>query len=264
MPIGKWFGGRGAAAEMAPEIPVMIETEMRWLQCTAEQIEDGRTVERDGVVALISPKLPAFSVYNIVVYRDPESLRAAIDDVTAAYGEAGVTSWAVLVHPGDNESGKLLKRRGHKVPGGPHAMAIDLDDIGPRPAPMDLVPDPPAELAAQVNARAYGYPPGAFEPLFHGTPRDMTAYVAMLDGKPVVTLQMVDVGEDSGLFGMATDPDYRRRGLARDLLFHALHDARERGRTTSTLQASVDGEPLYASMGYRRFGRIDMWQLDSA
>jgi GNAT superfamily N-acetyltransferase len=255
---------RGAAAPQTGEIAAMTATQMRWIECTAEQIADGRVLSHDGVRAVVSPRLPGSSVYNAVVYRDHDALRAAIDELESAYAAAGIQIWCVLGQPGDRDTAKLLKRRGHRMPGGAQAMVLDLDGLGERPPAMDLVPDPPAELAAEVNARAYGYPPGAFEPLFSGTPADMTVYVARVDGRAACTLQMIDVGEDSGLFGMATDPDFARRGLARSLLLHALHDARDRGRRISTLQASTDGEPLYRGLGYRPLGLVEMWERSAA
>ena len=44
------------------------------------------------------------------------------------------------------------------------------------------------------------------------------------------------------------------------LLAEALLEARERGNDISTLQATKMGEPVYARLGYRRFGAIQMWE----
>ena len=59
---------------------------------------------------------------------------------------------------------------------------------------------------------------------------------------------------------MATVPAARGRGLATALMAHALADARERGRTTSTLQATDLGRPVYERLGYRSLGEIQMWE----
>ena len=40
----------------------------------------------------------------------------------------------------------------------------------------------------------------------------------------------------------------------------ALHDARERGATTTSLQATKMGYPLYARLGYRDLGALQMWE----
>jgi GNAT superfamily N-acetyltransferase len=62
---------------------------------------------------------------------------------------------------------------------------------------------------------------------------------------------------------MVTDPDYRRRGLARAVFAAILGWLEERGVTNVELHATVSGEPLYRSFGFtdafspelRRIGR---------
>jgi hypothetical protein len=41
----------------------------------------------------------------------------------------------------------------------------------------------------------------------------------------------------------------------------ALREARERGCTTTCLEATARGEPVYARLGYRPLGRLGMWEL---
>jgi ribosomal protein S18 acetylase RimI-like enzyme len=241
----------------------MTATMMRWLECTAEQMTDALTVRRPGICALVSPALPESTVYNTVVYADSTALRGALGELGPEFARAGARSWSVLTHPGDEDVGAKLRRRGFRCPGGPVAMFLDLADLPMTDVRLDLVSDPTAEVAAEVNARAYGYPPGLFSRLFSGVPAGMTCYVAAVAGRPACTLQIVDEGEDAGLFGMATDPEFQRRGLASALLLHALHEAREQGCRSSTLQASSAGEPLYTSLGYRGLGVMPMWERHS-
>lgn len=40
----------------------------------------------------------------------------------------------------------------------------------------------------------------------------------------------------------------------------ALRDARARGCTTTTLEASPAGRPVYERMGYQRLGTVEMWE----
>jgi len=40
----------------------------------------------------------------------------------------------------------------------------------------------------------------------------------------------------------------------------ALLDARERGCTTTSLQATKMGQPVYDRLGYRDLGPIQMWE----
>jgi GNAT superfamily N-acetyltransferase len=52
------------------------------------------------------------------------------------------------------------------------------------------------------------------------------------------------------VYGLYTQPQHRRRGLARALVQAAVEWARERGATRVELGASQAGRPLYASMGF--------------
>ncbi|HEY1239859.1 MAG TPA: GNAT family N-acetyltransferase [Bryobacteraceae bacterium] len=52
------------------------------------------------------------------------------------------------------------------------------------------------------------------------------------------------------LLNVYTEPEYRRRGLARRLVAITLDCCRERGITIATLHASDDGRPLYESLGF--------------
>ena len=52
------------------------------------------------------------------------------------------------------------------------------------------------------------------------------------------------------VYNVYTEPPHRRRGLARRLM-ETIHDwCRETGVTSTALNASRDGRPLYESMGY--------------
>jgi len=52
------------------------------------------------------------------------------------------------------------------------------------------------------------------------------------------------------VYNVYTEPSHRRRGLAR-LVMEAIHQwCREAGVSSVALNASRDGQPLYASMGY--------------
>ena len=54
------------------------------------------------------------------------------------------------------------------------------------------------------------------------------------------------------VYNVATDPAYRRRGLSRACMTALLEWYAGRGVGTIDLRASPDGEPLYASLGFRR------------
>ena len=59
---------------------------------------------------------------------------------------------------------------------------------------------------------------------------------------------------------VATLERARGRGLATALMRQALLEARERGMETTSLQATRMGAPIYARLGYRDLGAIQMWE----
>ncbi len=85
-----------------------------------------------------------------------------------------------------------------------------------------------------------------------------------MDGELASVAIVADAGDEASLFNVATHPAHQRRGLSSRLVGVALAEARERGMRTSTLQASGAGAPVYGALGYRDFGRIQMWERRTA
>jgi ribosomal protein S18 acetylase RimI-like enzyme len=59
-------------------------------------------------------------------------------------------------------------------------------------------------------------------------------------------------GRTGYIFGVATDPAYRRRGYSRACMQRLLAWYQEQNVTRVDLMASPEGEPLYASLGFVR------------
>jgi ribosomal protein S18 acetylase RimI-like enzyme len=81
-----------------------------------------------------------------------------------------------------------------------------------------------------------------------------------VEGRPAATLAIHDHDGDAHVTLVGTLEAARGRGLATLLMRQALADARERGCTTTTLVATKMGHPVYARLGYRDFGRVQMWE----
>lgn len=147
-------------------------------------------------------------------------------------------------------------------------MAVDVNTVTPVDPPADLKIWPmvePAEIRDYV--RAYLGPLG-FEP------DDLDAVVererhfayphvvrlgAVTDGRPVGTCTLSLGTEVAGLYCIATDPQYRRRGVATALTREALRITRDTGRRIATLQASPAGEPVYRAIGFATVGHYQMF-----
>jgi GNAT superfamily N-acetyltransferase len=225
--------------------------------------KDARMIERDGVVAAVVPAVPERSVFNSVLYRTPENLAAARDELAGAYDEAGINAWTVWVPESDRASAELLRAAGHKLDATPRAMVLDLADLAePDPGGLDWSADGSLTDLKRINDAAYGDPPGTFERGIGNPPAETwRIYEARLVGRPASMLAVTDSEGDCAIWWVATLPEARGRGLAGRLLHVALAEARERGVRTSTLQATRMGRPVYERLGYRDIGELQMWEL---
>jgi len=223
----------------------------------------GRTIERDGLIASVVPVVPERSVMNSVIYDDPGALEASLGELGAAYDEAGVLAWTVWVPAHDRATAELLARVGHVLDATPAAMVCDPARVErPAAGELDLLPEPAYEDIAAINDLAYGYADEPFRRALGDLPADDShIYVARVDDRPAACLVAEDHHEaDCGIYWVATLPVARGRGLATALMREALADARERGRRTSTLQATKLGQPVYERVGYRSIGTLEMWE----
>jgi GNAT superfamily N-acetyltransferase len=223
----------------------------------------GRTVQRDGLIASVVPAVPERSVMNSVIYDDPAALEPALDELGDGYDQAGVVAWTVWVPEHDRATAELLARRDHVLDATPAAMVCDPGEVdAPEPGTLELLPDPSFADVAALNDLAYGYSDQPFHRALGDAPADGThLYVACVEGHPAACLVAEDHHEaDCGIYWVATLPQARGRGLATALMREALADAHERGRRTSTLQATKLGQPVYERVGYRSIGTLEMWE----
>jgi ribosomal protein S18 acetylase RimI-like enzyme len=146
-------------------------------------------------------------------------------------------------------------------------MAADIADLDLEPrADVQLAPAGDWQALARCNDAAYAMAPGeSFQEVLTGI-RDPAAraWVALERGEPVAAAGTLVHDGDCSMIFVATVPAAQGRGLASELMRHGLRDARERGATTASLEASARGEPVYARMGYRSLGRLGMWELRKA
>jgi GNAT superfamily N-acetyltransferase len=225
--------------------------------------ESARVFDRDGVVAAVVPAVPDRSVVNSVGYRDAEALSAALDDLAAAYEEAGVSAWTVWVPEEDGDAITRLEAAGHRLDAEPTAMVAELANLhDPDPAEFDWDAAANTQDVALINDRAYGWPEGTFGGAMErfGHIDGLRLYQARVDGEPACVLGAYDHGSDCEVYFVATLAEHRGKGLARRLMHRALLDARERGLTTSNLQSTKKGYPVYERLGYEPICKLEMWE----
>jgi GNAT superfamily N-acetyltransferase len=221
----------------------------------------GRTWERDGVLASIVPASPKRSFFNSVLYEEPGPMIAAIDELADAYEEAGISAWTVWVPAADTEVATALEEAGHVLDATPRAMAMPVADLRP-PEPeleLEIREETDHELVAQINEVAYGFPPGDFPPLTGETPQ-LRTYLGSIDGETVGCAGAFAHGGDCEILFVAVLPEGRGRGISGRLMARAIADAAEQGLETTTLQSTKLGYPVYAKLGYRDLGELQMWE----
>ncbi|HEX5610297.1 MAG TPA: GNAT family N-acetyltransferase [Solirubrobacterales bacterium] len=223
---------------------------------------DSKLIRHEGLIASVVPASPQRSLFNSVYYDDSEMLAAQLDSLSDAYDSRGVRAWTVWVPDEDRDSARLLAARGHALDAEPRAMAMELDHFDlDLPPPTGLAPGPvDAFTCASLNDLAYGYGEDGFRAGLAGKTA-IRWHGAFEDGEPVGCLGTIEVGEDCCITGVATPPKQRGRGIASWLLCRALAEARERGLTSASLQATRAGAPLYERLGFRDLGYIEMWEL---
>lgn len=239
-----------------------IRSHRAWLVALGNASDGARFVElRGSVWAAITPARPERSIVNAVVYEDAGALLASLDELAERYAEAGIRAWTVWVPGGDAGVAEALAAAGHLLDGRPREMGGTLAEMDLEPRlELELDPEPALVDVAEINEAAYFASAGGayFGPALARF--EAVRYVARHDGRPASCLAIVDADGDAYVALVATRPEAQRRGLAGELLRLALRQARGRGLETTTLEATAAGAPVYARLGYRDLGEIQMWE----
>jgi GNAT superfamily N-acetyltransferase len=215
-----------------------------------------RWVERDGIGALVTPSVPERSLVNAVIAKRGADLEAAYNWLEEEFSE--VNAWTVWVPETETATTAFLESRGHRIDAEPAMMVLDLGSYAPTVPLPEWKPATVEELA-RVNEAAYPWQDGSLERAILESAFDDSEFRLYITADASV-LGINDSDGDAGVLFVATLPEARGRGLAAGLLAAALVEARDRGNDISTLQATKIGEPVYARLGYQRFGAIQMWE----
>jgi GNAT superfamily N-acetyltransferase len=179
-----------------------------------------------------------------------------------------VWSWWVGPDSDPGTSEGLIDRGATEIVDMP-IMAIDLTEISPLDTPAALKIQPITgreEMTAYVGA--YAGPLGIGGDLGPVVDReldfayhDVVRLGGRLDGRLVGTCTLSLGTEVAALYCIATDPLYRRFGVATALTLEALRIARQAGRRIGTLQATAEGEPVYRRIGFQTVARYRLFSL---
>jgi ribosomal protein S18 acetylase RimI-like enzyme len=204
---------------------------------------------------------------NGVVRVRNQPLDEAIDD---ARQQLAGTPWSWWVgddsDPGTAEG--LIARGAGLITDMP-VMAIDATTVTGETAPADFtIATAATEAEIQEYVQAYAEPLGFAGGLdkvvdreIHRAQRDVVRLAGVVADTTVATCTVSLATEVGALYCIATDPRYRRRGIATALTLEALRIVRESGRTIATLQASSQGEPVYRRIGFETVARYRLFHL---
>jgi ribosomal protein S18 acetylase RimI-like enzyme len=234
-----------------------------WQRALGRAAAGGRVIEVGELVASVVPAARSRSLLNAAVLSHRAALDAdALSRLAEGYRAAGGEVWGVWVHESNRAARTILKQAGFALDSHPAAMAIELGALAFRPAAPGVEVERTDDLAliAQPLGAGYGFPPEFLTQGLPGLLEHCEGWVARIAGVPAAGLLIVTHDSDAGVVMVATAPEHRRRGAASHALRIALLDAGQRGFATSTLQASAMGEPVYAGLGYRNLGTLELWE----
>jgi GNAT superfamily N-acetyltransferase len=215
----------------------------------------------DGAVrAFRVPALAHLSVFNGVLPEDAAALPGVLGELEARYGDS---SWLVWLAPWQLEHAAALEARGLALDEPAELMAAWIDglDLEPR-APLQVTEHADAAEFAAVADAAFELPEGlTFAPAFAGDlPADLELWVAHADGRPAACAAAVACEGDVWFALVGTTPEHRRRGLSSELMRTVLRRARDAGATSTSLEATLAGRAVYARLGLRGLGAMQLWE----
>ena len=217
-----------------------------------------KLIEGDGMVACVMRAAPTSSLMNAALSIDPAAPPTNLRRLSDSFRQAGAQKWGVWVDGDDANAAAAATKHGLVLDSRPAAMVVSLDGLPFDDAP----PKQTADLATvgRINDAAYGYEPPKLAPAITALPQTVIAYGASHDGATASVAMAHDVGNDTAVWFVATLPHAQRNGLAAAILKRLLLDARERGQTTASLQASPKGRPLYERLGFTTVGSLHLYE----
>jgi ribosomal protein S18 acetylase RimI-like enzyme len=207
------------------------------------------------------PVMADRSLFNSVTYDDAGALADALPALAELYARAGVRAWTVWCHD-DPSAARALAAAGPVLDGEPELMCAPLEEIDLEPrgagecAPVDV------ETFVAASDAGWELPPeGSFGPGIRGGPAGgMQYWIGFCEGVAAACAATLVHDGDCYVTFVSTLPALRGRGLAGEVMRAALRAAAEAGATTTSLEATALGRPVYARLGYRALGPAQMWE----
>ena len=197
---------------------------------------------------------------------------AIIDEALAHFRSRGVRglSWWAETNTPATDLGRQLISHGLTFDEGGTGMAIDLTALPadpPIPPGLAIVTvDDPATLRQWIHVCriGFGIPEHAESRLYDlfaglAAERPVQCQLAVLDGRPVGTVQLFPSTGVAGIYNVTCLPDARRQGIGAAVTWAALVEARRLSYGLGVLQASSQGYDVYRRLGFRDYGKLNVY-----
>lgn len=217
---------------------------------------------------LITGEAHPFGNFALVV--DPTDARAT-QDALAPLVSCGAPAALVMAGTTPDSIAESLLKSGFAFAGGMPAMAVDIDALAATklPAGYEFVQvDGATQGMTWAEAFSDGYelprPAGIeFGPNTPGrepvTDPNAMFFAIVKDGVMVSTSLVYLCDGLAGVYGVATLPGERGKGLGAHATAEALRRARRLGYRVGILQASEAGHPIYKRLGFADFGSLPLY-----
>jgi GNAT superfamily N-acetyltransferase len=165
---------------------------------------------------------------------------------------------------------ELLEPRGFSYLMDYPGMALDLNTVNRKPAGLAgleirFVDDPASmKIWSRILFNSFKFP-DSIEKAFldlaaNRHPRaSWRRYIALLKGEPVATSELFLGAGTAGIYYVATEPDFRRRGIGSAITLAPLLDALETGFRTAILKATKKGFNIYRQIGFEEYCRLGLY-----
>lgn len=233
----------------------------------------GFATESPAAMTLTSSGLPVAFVNGAFVRPGVADGDSVVSEAQAFFARRGVP-WLLWVRQGaDRHLSDACRRSGANDTGGPVAMVLaDIASRSPQPPPAGLTvtiaSEPPdVDAVRPLMTSGFDMPTDVTErvitvELFRSP--DVCVLIGRVAGVPVSCSMVSVTGDVAGVYNVATPPEFRRRGFGEALSWAALMEGRLRGATAAVLQASPDGQGIYARMGFEEHERYEQWEFPAS
>jgi GNAT superfamily N-acetyltransferase len=221
--------------------------------------------EADGVVVCLTG-LEDDEQNTALIEREPEDAVAALEEAERVFREHGRTLGFDVERGRHPDVDAALRAMGLEIVATRPAMAMRVQNAEPAQVPdgveMVRVTEPgrladlvEVEIGAFETDRAVAE--GLLAPSQLPLP-NVRLYAALAEGRAVAQAVTNTQLGAVGMFGVATLPEYRRRGIGTAITAFAIDDVRDEA-DIAWLQSTDVGRPLYERMGFRPVSDWDVW-----